>query len=366
MTEELRPWIRDMPKAEIHVHLEGTMDSPTLLHLAHRYGRLKDLPGDDIAAIRGWMAFTNFPEFVEKYLLIVDLLRTADDFRLLVEACGRDMAEQGIRYREVTVTPFLHADSTTKVIAFETVLEGLEAGRAAARQQYGVEIRWVFDVPRNSSFIDDDPNAYDPRPANQTLNYAIQALDHGCVGFGLGGYEVAAPPEPFAHAFAQAKEAGLRSLPHAGETVGPASVWGALRELGADRIGHGVRSIEDPALLSYLKERQIPLEVNVTSNICLHVYPSLESHPFVHLDRMGLLLTLNSDDPPLFDTTLIDEYLVAHEVYAYGKADLVRLARNAFAVSAADDDLKNELLIEFDRWASTDRTSTDQTSTHLR
>ena len=340
-----------MPKAEIHIHLEGTVSPETLLTLADRYGRLHDLPGNDVAAIRRWMAFTDFDDFIDKYLFIVNLLRTEDDFQMLVDACGQDMARQGIRYREVTVTPFLHTASRHDPISFEVMLSGLEAGRTAAKEKYGVEIRWIFDVPRNASFVDDDPADYDPSPANETLAYALRAIDCGCVGFGLGGSEVNAPPEPFGHAFTRAKEAGLRSVPHAGETMGPNSIWGALRVLQADRIGHGVRSVEDPELLVYLKERRIPLEVNVTSNICLHVYPSVESHPFVYLDRMGLLLTINSDDPPLFDTSLVQEYYLLHDVLKYDKPNIARIARNAIEVAAVEVDVRQTLLDEFDRWA---------------
>lgn len=352
MTDDMRKWIVQMPKAEIHVHLEGAIGPRTLLELAERYRRLKELPANDPDKLRAWMAFTDFPDFVTKYLLIASLLRSEDDFRLIVEDCGRDMAEQGIRYREVTVTPFLHIDYQDKGLTIEQVLAGLDAGRATARETYGVEIRWVFDIPRNASFVTNPRGGYDSYPADQTLGYALKAMDHGCVGFGLGGNEVAAPPEPFAHAFLEAKKAGLWSLPHAGETMGPASVWGAIRELQADRIGHGVRAIEDPVLIAELRERQIPLEVNLTSNICLHIYPSLQSHPFVNLDETGLLLSLNSDDPPLFNTNLVNEYLLAHKHYGYHKADLARLARQAIKVIAAEEPLKSALLAEFDDWSA--------------
>lgn len=214
-------------------------------------------------------------------------------------------------------------------------------------------MRWVFDIPRNASFIADDPNAYDPVPANETLRFALQARDHGCVGFGLGGYEVGAPPEAFAHAFVEAKQAGLKSVPHAGETVGPSSVWGAVHALQADRIGHGVRAVEDPLLVDYLRERQIPLEISLTSNLCLHVFPSIEAHPFAQLDQKGLYVTLNSDDPPLFNTTLVDEYIMAHQVFGYGRSDLARLSRQAFAAAAVEDSVKSALLAEFDQWAQT-------------
>ncbi len=179
-------------------------------------------------------------------------------------------------------------------------------------------MRWVFDIPRNTSFkpwhksskvrgvkrvVDAQlrrlglrtKEYYNAYPAERTLAYALAGQDKGVVGFGLGGYEVGAPPEPFAQVFRTAKAAGLLSVPHAGETVGPASIWGAVTTLHADRIGHGVRAIEDEKLLALLKERQIPLELNPTSNICPHVYPNLADHPFPELDRMGLLVTVNSE-----------------------------------------------------------------------
>jgi aminodeoxyfutalosine deaminase len=175
-------------------------------------------------------------------------------------------------------------------------------------------------------------------------------MDHGVVGFGLGGYEVGTPPEAYAHAFAHAKEAGLLSVPHAGETMGADSVWGSLRQLQADRIGHGVRSIEDPALLTYLIERQIPLEINPTSNQRLHIYPDMADHPFRQLDDMGIFVTVNSDDPPLFNTTLIQEYELLATQFGYDETNLARIARNAIIASAAESDVKQKLLVEFDEW----------------
>ncbi|RME56057.1 MAG: adenosine deaminase family protein [Caldilineae bacterium] len=228
-------------------------------------------------------------------------------------------------------------------------MEGLDRGRRLAREDFGVEMRWVFDVIRNTPFHGD---GYNPEPANVTLEHALLGREVGVVGLGLGGAEVGSPPEPFAHAFWQAKEAGLLSVPHAGETVGPASVWGALHALHADRIGHGVRAIEDPALLHYLREHQVPLEVCPTSNVRLGVYPNHDQHPFPHLDRMGLCVTVNSDDPPLFNADLLHEYTVLAERFGYGPADLVRIARNAFLASAAEPALKERLLAELDDFAT--------------
>jgi adenosine deaminase len=342
-----------MPKAEIHVHLEGSIQPQTLLVLAQRHSRLASLPTADLDGLRQWFAFQNFPHFIRIYMLISDLLRTPEDFALVVEACGADMAAQNIRYRELTFTPFTHTDYQRKGLTIDDLLAGLEAGRALARVQYGVEMRWVFDVPRNVSFgppDDSQMGAYNPYPAERTLAFAMQGQAHGVVGYGLGGYEVGAPPAPFAHAFAAAKSAGLLCVPHAGEALGAASVADAVTLLRADRIGHGVRAIEDPKLLTLLRDCQIPLEVNPTSNIRLHVYRRMAEHPLPHLDRMGLKITVNSDDPPLFNTTLCAEYKALAAEFGYDKSGIARIARNAFEVSGAPHELKSRLLAEFDAY----------------
>ncbi len=346
----------DLPKAEIHVHLEGAIQPETVLALAKRHGKLDALPADNVAGLRQWFVFTGFPHFVEIYLTISDLLREPDDFAFIVHACGADMARQGIRYRELTFTPYTHTHLQAKGLTIDDLLSGLEAGRRQAKQDFGVEMRWVFDVPRNASFPrgyrSHNGEGYSPKPAERTLDYAIQGMDRGVVGFGLGGFEVGAPPEPFAHAFAEAKQAGLLSVPHAGETMGPASVRGAVFELEADRLGHGVRAIEDPALLAVIKERGIPLEINPTSNVCLHVYRRLAEHPFAHLDRMGMLVTVNSDDPPLFNTSLVQEYATLAHEFGYDRENLARIARNAFVVSGLEAPVKADLLAECDRFVA--------------
>ena len=357
---ELTAFIAAMPKAEIHIHLEGSIHPRTVLALARRHNMLDTLPATDLDGLQRWFTFTNFDHFVDIYFVIAELLRTPEDFATIVHDCGKDMAAQNIRYRELTFTPYIHTHLIDKGLKIEDLLAGLEEGRQRARKEFGVEMRWIFDVPRNASFDDDRvareripvEATYDPAPAEITLEYALQGRKVGVIGFGLGGNEVDAPPKPFAHAFRTALAHGLLSAPHAGETMGADSVWGAINDLGAARIGHGVRAIEDPALLTLLKERQIPLEINPTSNVCLHVYRSLAEHPFPHLDRMGLMVTVNSDDPPLFNTTLNQEYGVLAGAFGYGKADLARVARNAFVACAAPEPLKTELLAEFDQWVA--------------
>ena len=342
-------FVKAMPKAEIHVHLEGAIQPETVLELARRHNKTDALPANTVAGLRQWFTFTDFPHFIKIYLTIQDLIRTPDDFALIAYQCGADMAAQNICYREATVTPYTHTHYQNKRLTIQDILDGLEAGRQQAQAEFGVEIRWVFDIPRNLSFRDN--GNYSPLPAEKTLEYALEGKNYGVVGFGLGGNEVGAPPEPFAHAFAQAKQAGLPCVPHAGETQGPASVWGAINDLQADRIGHGVRAIEDPNLLLELKERQIPLEINPTSNICLGVYQHIAEHPLPHLDRMGLKITVNSDDPPLFNTSLCQEYQLLIDEFGYSERDVLRVARNAFEVCSAEAAVKTRLLAEFDAWA---------------
>ena len=222
--------IRRMPKVELHVHLEGSVSPRTFLRLCERHGI--EPPAETEEALADLFRFRDFSHFVPVYLAIQDSIRTAEDFALVVEEFAADRAAQNILYSEVTVTPYTHIWQN-KGTQPEEIIEGLEEGRARAREQYGVELRWVVDIPRNL-----------PEPAaTWTTDWAIAWQDRGVVALGLGGNEATAPPEPFASAFARARAAGLHSAPHAGETAGPASVWGALHALGAERIGHGVRSI---------------------------------------------------------------------------------------------------------------------------
>ena len=182
------------------------------------------------------------------------------------------------------------------------------------------------------------------------MEYALQGRDHGVVAFGLGGFEPPAPARFFKPVFEAAKEHGLPSVPHAGETAGPESVWEAIRGLHAVRIGHGVRSIEDSELIDTLIKNKIVLEVCPTSNLRLNVYPDYASHPFRKLDEAGVIVTVNSDDPPLFNANLLHEYQVLSAAFAYSRAEVTRIARNAFEYSLAEECLKANLLAEFDHW----------------
>ncbi|MBK8045832.1 MAG: hypothetical protein IPK16_01045 [Anaerolineales bacterium] len=178
--------IQAMPKAEIHVHLEGAIQPATLFELAKRHHRLDALPAHDAAGLHAAYQFENFSKFIKLYLLISDLLRTPEDFATIVESCGADMAAQNIRYRELTFTPYTHADYQNKRLTIDDLLEGLDAGREVARRRYGVEMRWVFDVPRNYAF-EQRERGYDPGVARRTLEYALRGMAHGVVGLAWAG-----------------------------------------------------------------------------------------------------------------------------------------------------------------------------------
>ncbi len=194
----------------------------------------------------------------------------------------------------------------------------------------------------------DIPRVISPEDGLRVADWAIESMGNGVVALGLGGPEVGNPPERYAEAFQRARDAGLPRVPHAGETVGPESIWGALNSLHADRIGHGVRCLEDPALVAELRERQIPLEVCPTSNVCLHVVPSLAEHPLPQLLASGLCVTLNSDDPPLFGTTLTHEYVAAAQTFGLGVDALEDLSRTALRVSFLPPDEKSRLEAGFE------------------
>jgi aminodeoxyfutalosine deaminase len=334
----LHDYIREMPKVELHVHLEGSIRPATLLTLAERNG--VDLPAGDVEGLQEFYRFTDFDHFIQVYFTICRCLKTVDDFSLIAYEFGSEMARQNTRYAEVTFTP--HTSVTNTGLPFDEILAGLNDGRARAQADFGVDFRWVLDIVRDN-----------PDTRHQVAAWAIGARDQGVVGFGLGGTEKGHPPEWFVDAYATARAAGLHSVPHAGEVDGPQSVWVALRGLKAERIGHGVRSVEDPALVDCLRDRQIPLEVCPTSNLCLGIYSSYEEHPVRELWDEGLYITLNSDDPPMFNTDLVGEYQALADHLDFTAEELSEINLNglraSFLPQARKADLEHEFLAAFAR-----------------
>ncbi len=350
--------IAAMPKAELHVHLEGSVKAATAVKLARRHRLENTLPTADPDRLADWFVFRDFKDFIRVIRNIQNLIRTPDDFALVTYEAGIDMAEQNIRYRELTVTPYNHTHIYDKGLTIGDILQGLDEGRRSARSDFGVEIRWVFDVSRNFSFSGPG-GRYDPEPAEVTLRQALAGQEHGVIGLGIGGDEEGRPPEPFAHTFRKAKRAGLKSLPHAGESLrrwGADHVRGSIESLEADRIGHGIGAIRDPHLLALLVDRAIPLEVCPTSNLRTRVCERQALHPLRHLDLMGVTVTVNSDDPPLFGTTLNDEYRLLANRFGYDESGLARIARNAFSSALCEPELRSSLLEGFDTWARSEET----------
>jgi adenosine deaminase len=299
----------------LHVHLEGTVQSASLFELARRNG--VSLPVSDARELHAWYTFRDFDHFVEIFVAICHCLCTPEDFALVAYEHGQAMSRQNIRYAEVTWSPGTHV---REGLTFGDLLTGINTGREHARRDFGVEMRWIPDIVRCN-----------PDTAATVVGWltSAEARAGGVVALGLGGPEVGWPPELFQQAFRDSAAQGLHSNPHAGETVGPQSVWGALSALKAERLGHGVRAVEDPDLVAYLVEHQVPLEVSPTSNLCLGVYPSYQAHPLRWLVEAGVCVTINSDDPALFNTTLSDEYLHAVQDCGLSVDQVEHVALNA-------------------------------------
>lgn len=328
-------YIKDMPKVELHLHLEGSIRPEILLQLADRHG--VKLPVQTAAEIEQWYKFRDFNHFVSIYMVIVSVLLEPEDFALITYDLGKTLAAQNVRYGEVTWTPGLHIHKPG--LDFPTLLAAVNVGRDRAREAFGIDFRWIPDIARN----------LEPETADQIAEWVSSPLGQagGVVALGLGGMEVDFPPEIFEAAFAIAQQNGLPGNPHAGETMGPSSIWGAIHSLKANRIGHGVRAIEDPALVEYLAEHQIPLEVNLTSNLCLNVFPSYEAHSLKSLLDAGVIVTINSDDPPMFNTTINDEYLHAVMDCGLTLEQLETVALNAVRASYLPAERKEAMLNEF-------------------
>ncbi len=324
-----------LPKAELHVHLEGSILPELAVRLAHRRGRT--LPGMEsgAAGLREHYRFASFKDFLRMYVAISACLSEAEDFCEISVALARELAAQRVVYAEVTFTPMTHV---ARGVDPAVMLAGLAEGRARALEEHGVELAWVFDIVR--CFADQ---------AEGTVDLALRGRSQGVIGLGLGGPEAPEwPTAPFVAAFARAKAEGLRSLPHAGELTGPATIWEALQMLGAERIGHGVGAIGDPSLIDHLVRTQIPLEVCPSSNLGIGLYPDMAAHPLPQLLRAGVAVSLASDDPPMFATTLVEEYRRCAAAYGWDVAQLRALAAAAVHHSFLAPERKAALLREHD------------------
>jgi len=334
VSRDLTEFIAGLPKAELHVHHVGSASARIVGELAERH------PGavpSDPDQLRDFFAFRDFAHFVEVYLSVVDLIRTADDIRYLTYEVAREMAEgQRVRYAELTCTPYT---SVLRGIPIEAYTEAIEDARTAAERDFGLVLRWIYDIPGESGLP----------AADATLEYALDHRVDALVGFGLGGPEIGVPRAQFQPHFDAARAAGLHSVPHAGETTGPETIWESLRLLGAERIGHGTSAAQDPALLAHLAETGISLEVCPSSNVATRAVASLAEHPLRGFVEAGVTVSINSDDPPMFGTSLNQEYAVAADLLDLDEGGLRDLAAAAVRASFAPDDVRTRVLAEIDR-----------------
>jgi adenosine deaminase len=326
-----------MPKVELHVHLEGATDADTVWAMARRNST--PLPAATPDAWREFYAFRDFDHFIEVYTAAARAMCTPEDWAFMAERFAAGQAAQRVLYTEA----FLSASLMLEALPPEALLDALAAGVAAGEARHGVRVRFIPDIARHV-----------PHTQRAVLDFATLGRDRGLfLGLGLGGPEVGFPPELFRDTYAEARRRGLRVVAHAGETVGAASVRGAVEALGAERIGHGVRCLEDPAVVDVLRERQIPLEVCPTSNYRLKIVADGTPHPMRALVDAGLVCTVNSDDPPMFGTTLVDEYrLLARQGFSWD--ELWALNRNALDAAFLPDADRRALRATLDAWHPAD------------
>jgi aminodeoxyfutalosine deaminase len=284
------------PKIELHVHLEATVRPERLLEL----GRRNDvrLPARTVAGLERFCRFSGFDRFIVVWVKTTSVLCRRDDFRQVVVDYAADLAAQGCRYAEPLFSP---SEPVMRGTPWQEVFEGYCDGADEARELHGVELRFTPDITRN----------FPPEIGETLAGWAVRFRERGVAGISLGGSEHRYPPAPFAPAFAIAREGGLKAAPHAGETAGPASIRSALDHLRADRLRHGVRAVEDPALLAELAERGVVCDVTPVSNLRTGVVRSLDEHPLPAMLAAGVKCSIGSDDPVLMQTSLTEDAEVA-------------------------------------------------------
>ncbi|HUN88370.1 MAG TPA: adenosine deaminase [Terriglobales bacterium] len=314
-------FIRSLPKAELHLHLEGSVDPLTLMELSHRNNTPlpgnpesgKELTEDDV---RSLYRYRDFHGFLMAFKAVTERLRTPEDYELIAYRLIEKLKAQNVVHAEVYVSVGV---IFWREQDFDAFFDGLERGRTRGERDFGVSLLWIFDAVRH----------FGTEAAKRVFHKAAQLREHNVIGIGIGGDENKGPAHWFRDHYAWARDHGLRLTCHAGESAGPESIWSAIRELKAERIGHGLTAIQDPALMDYLAERQIPIEVCLSSNLRTGCCASLSQHPLPSYLERGLMVTLNTDDPEMFETTLNREYELAAEAFGLGAPELERLAENS-------------------------------------
>ena len=326
-------FIRQLPKAELHLHLEGAVEPATLLELRRQHGDQATL-----AETESLYRYTDFSSFLMAFKEVSAHLRGPDDYELVTYRLMQQLKEENVLHAEVYVAVGV---CLYRKQDFATIFEGLERGRTRGARDFGVSLLWIFDATRH----------FGAEEAQRVFELAARYKNRHVVGVGIGGDEQKAPPELFRSVYAYAEDHGLRLTAHAGETASAESIWGALN-LHAERIGHGLSAAQDPDLVEELAYRQIPVEICVTSNLRTGVCKSVAEHPAKNYFDQGLMITLNTDDPALFGTSLAREYQFAQDTFGFTEEHLRELARNSFEASFLPAEKKLELLSLFDAAAA--------------
>ncbi len=307
-------FIRTLPKAELHLHLEGSVEPATLLELRRRHGK-----SGTLAEIEQLYRYEDFPGFLMAFKTLTEDLQTAEDYEIITYRLMEKLQAENILHAEVYVSVGV---CLWRKQDFAAIFEGLERGRERGERDFGISLLWIFDAVRQ----------FGPEQAQPVFELATRYRDRGVAAVGIGGDEQKGPPELFREAYAYAAENGLHLTAHAGEYAGPESVWGALN-LHAERIGHGLTAAQDPELIEELATRQIPVEICITSNLRTGCCPALPEHPVRRYFDQGVMITLNSDDPAMFETSLSREYQLAQQTFGFTDEHLRELARNSFEAS---------------------------------
>ncbi|HVO63283.1 MAG TPA: adenosine deaminase [Terriglobales bacterium] len=330
------PFIVTLPKAELHLHLEGSIEPPTLVELQTRHG----ISHASLTEAERLYSFQDFTGFLMAFKALTELLRTPEDYELITYRLMQRLKTENVLHAEVYVSVGV---CLWRKQNFDDIFEGLERGRERGERDFGISLLWIFDAVRH----------FGAEAAQRVAELAVRYRDRNVVGFGIGGDERRAAPELFRHVYAYSAEHGLRLTAHAGETAGPESIWGALN-VNVERIGHGLTAIQDPELVEELSQRQIPIEICLTSNLRTGCCLKIADHPLRQYFDHGLMLMLNTDDPAMFRTSLAHEYALAQEEFGFTNEHLRELARNSFEASFLPAEKKLPLLNLFDA-ASTRR-----------
>lgn len=334
-TIDAEAWLRGLPKAELHLHLEGSITAETLVELSRR----NDAQPLTLEAAKKVYSYSDFPSFLMSFKAVTERLHSPEDYETITYNMLRDLAAQGVRHAEVYISVgILYHFARLDV---DAVMAAIERGRERGERDFGVSLLWIIDAVRHFG-LEECARVFS-KAAELKNKYP------SVVGIGIGGDEARGPAQEFRELYAEAKAAGLRLTCHAGESTGPQSVWAAVN-IGSERIGHALTAAQDEDLLGVLAERQIPLELNVTSNLRTGCCVALEEHPVKRYFEEGLMVTLNSDDPPFFGANLLEEYLLVHKMFEFSLEQMRELAANSVEASFLAPEKKLALLGEVERY----------------